>query len=135
MSWRPFDEDEDAEGRDDAFPAGADGNGNGNGAVPPEWPELDAFDPELNLGPAPSGFELDDDPGSGRWPLDPRGLYPRERWVWFEQLWSDACMLRERYRLALRAGWWEDEVQLEALAALAAWVQRYDSGEWDDPPG
>ena len=21
------------------------------------------------------------------------------------------------------------------LAALAAWVQRYDSGEWDDPPG
>jgi hypothetical protein len=24
---------------------------------------------------------------------------------------------------------------VEALAALAAWVARYDSGEWDDPPG
>ena len=22
-----------------------------------------------------------------------------------------------------------------ALAALSAWVERYDSGEWDDPPG
>ena len=21
------------------------------------------------------------------------------------------------------------------MAALAAWVERYDSGEWDDPPG
>jgi hypothetical protein len=27
------------------------------------------------------------------------------------------------------------ELQVEALAALAAWVDRYDSGEWDDPPG
>jgi hypothetical protein len=44
-------------------------------------------------------------------------------------------MLRERYRLAIRSGWWENDVQLEALAALAAWVSRYDSGEWDDPPG
>jgi hypothetical protein len=26
-------------------------------------------------------------------------------------------------------------VQVEALAAMAAWVVRYDSGEWDDPPG
>lgn len=26
-------------------------------------------------------------------------------------------------------------MQVEALAALAAWVARYDSGEWDDPPG
>ena len=40
-----------------------------------------------------------------------------------------------RYRLALRSGWWEDQVQVEALAALSAWVERYDSGEWDDPPG
>jgi hypothetical protein len=24
---------------------------------------------------------------------------------------------------------------VEALAALAAWVERYDSGECDDPPG
>jgi hypothetical protein len=72
---------------------------------------------------------------SGRWPLDWRGLYPRERWVWFEQLWSDVCMLRDRYRLSVRSGWWEDQVQVEALAALAAWVGRYDTGEWDDPPG
>jgi hypothetical protein len=72
---------------------------------------------------------------SPRWPLDWRGLYPRERWMWFEQLWSDVCMLRQRYHLAIRSGWWENDVQLEALAALAAWLYRYDSGEWDDPPG
>ena len=70
-----------------------------------------------------------------RWPLTWRGLYPRERWLWFEQLWGDVCMLRERYRLMVRSGWWEDQVQVEALAALAAWTVRYDSGEWDDPPG
>jgi hypothetical protein len=70
-----------------------------------------------------------------RWPLDWRGLYPRERWLWFEQLWSEVCMLRRRYGLAVRSGWWENELQLEALSALAAWVSRYDSGEWDDPPG
>ena len=75
------------------------------------------------------------EPGSRRWPLDCQGLYPRERWMWFEQLWADVCMLRERYHLAVRSGWWEDQVQVEALAALAAWVARYDSGEWDDPPG
>lgn len=75
------------------------------------------------------------EPDGGRWPLDWRGLYPRERWRWFEQLWIDVCMLRERYRLALRSEWWLDAVQVEALAALAAWVERYDSGEWDDPPG
>lgn len=73
--------------------------------------------------------------GSARWPLYWRGLYPRERWLWFEQLWRDTCMLRERYRLPVRSEWWEDEVQVEALAALASWVSRYDSGEWDDPPG
>lgn len=70
-----------------------------------------------------------------RWPLVPRGLLPRERWIWFERLWADVCMLRERYCLPIRARWWEDEIQIEALAALAAWVERYDCGEWDDPPG
>src|SRR5947209_19238522 len=70
-----------------------------------------------------------------RWPLDWQGLYPRERWMWFEQLRTDACALRERYRLPLRSGWWEDQVQVEALSALAAWTHRYDSCEWDDPPG
>jgi hypothetical protein len=71
----------------------------------------------------------------GRWPLDWRSLYPRERWLWWEQLWMDVCALRERYRLALRSCWWEDSIQVEALAALAAWTDRYDTGEWDDPPG
>jgi hypothetical protein len=70
-----------------------------------------------------------------RWPLDWHGLYPRERWLWFHRLWCDVCLLRERYRLPLRAGWWENDVQVEVLAALSAWVSRYDSGEWDDPPG
>jgi hypothetical protein len=82
--------------------------------------------------------DVDGDPDEldgRRWPLHWAGLYPRERWQWFERLWTDALMLRERYRLSLRAGWWEDSVQVEALAALAAWVDRYDSGEWDDPPG
>jgi hypothetical protein len=78
--------------------------------------------------------DLDEHEGR-RWPLHWSGLYPRERWLWFEQLWSDVCLLRRRYRLSVRSRWWEDQVQVEALAALAAWVQRYDSGEWDDPPG
>jgi hypothetical protein len=70
-----------------------------------------------------------------RWPMDWRGLYPRERRLWFRQLWVDVCDLRDRYSLAVRSGWWEDSTQVEALAALAAWADRYDSGEWDDPPG
>ncbi|MGI8715477.1 MAG: hypothetical protein ACR2NR_20305 [Solirubrobacteraceae bacterium] len=72
---------------------------------------------------------------AGRWPLTWRGLLPRERWIWFERLWSDVGSLRERYRLPVRSQWWEDDRQVEVLAALAAWVERYDSGEWDDPPG
>jgi hypothetical protein len=86
-------------------------------------------------GDGSSGPDGDWDAEQARWPLDWRGLYPRERWLWFEQLWSDVRMLRDRYRLSVRSGWWENELQLEALAALAAWVHRYDSGEWDDPPG
>jgi hypothetical protein len=80
---------------------------------------------------------LEDDrcPVPDRWPMAPNDLLPRERWMWWEQLWSDVCALRDRYHLPLRSGWWEDGVQVEALAALAAWVERYDSGEWDDPPG
>jgi hypothetical protein len=79
----------------------------------------------------------DDEPEDGlrRWPLAWHGLYPLERWRWFEQLWCDVCMLRARFRLPVRSRWWEDDVQVEALAALAAWTERYDAGEWDDPPG
>jgi hypothetical protein len=76
-----------------------------------------------------------DDSDTRRWPMNWNGLYPRERWRWFEQLWTDVCALRERYRLSVRSGWWQDQLQVETLAALAAWVQRYDTGEWDDPPG
>ncbi len=83
-----------------------------------------------------SGWHLADvGAESPRWPLNWMGLYPRERWMWFEQLWSDVCALRQRFRLPVRSGWWEDAIQVEALAAFAAWVERYDCGEWDDPPG
>lgn len=89
------------------------------------WPE-DGYE---------DGDAYSDEPVPMHWPLHWRGLYAPERWIWFEQLWSDVCMLRDRYRLAIRSGWWENELQLEVLAALSSWVSRYDSGEWDDPPG
>jgi hypothetical protein len=77
----------------------------------------------------------DHEPSLRRWPFHGEGLYPRERWLWFEQLWNDACALQKRHHLPLRSAWWADQVQVETLAALAAWVEHYDSGEWDDPPG
>jgi hypothetical protein len=70
-----------------------------------------------------------------RWPLAPADLLPRERWLWWEQLWNDVVALGERYRIRPAADWWENWLQVEALAAFAAWVARYDTGEWDDPPG
>jgi hypothetical protein len=73
--------------------------------------------------------------GSEGWPLSWRQLPAGERRLWFEALWDDVCILRERYRLMVRAGWWEDEIQVEALSAVAQWTARYDSGEWDDPAG
>jgi hypothetical protein len=82
------------------------------------------------------GWHDDDLDGSGGgWPLTHDRLDAGARWLWFRKLWLDACALRERYGLALRSGWWRDPIQVEALAALAAWVERYDSGEWNDPPG
>ena len=74
-------------------------------------------------------------PNERRWPMAPIDLLPRERWRWWDQLWSDVVALGDRYRLRPGNGWWEQPIQVEALAALAAWVERYDSGEWDDPPG
>ena len=41
------------------------------------------------------GEDWDDDEGL-RWPLTWRGLYPRERWLWFELLWTDVGSLRRR---------------------------------------
>jgi hypothetical protein len=70
-----------------------------------------------------------------RWPMTPTDLLPRERWLWWQQLWSDVNMLGERYRVRPGKDWWEDGTHVEALAAVAAWVERYDCGEWDDPPG
>ncbi len=107
---------------------------------PDDWRPED-LGPEGNWLPGAPGPDEDwsteeiDGEERVRWPLSWRGLYPRERWLWFERVWADVCDLRIRYRLAVRSGWWEDEVQLETLAALAAWADRYDSGEWDDPPG
>lgn len=96
-----------------------------------ERPEQEGIGPEEG----DDSVEGWDEALAPRWPLDWRGLLPHERWVWFMQLWEDTCALRVRYRLPVRAEWWEDAVQVEALAALAAWVSRYDGGEWDDPPG
>jgi hypothetical protein len=81
--------------------------------------------------------ELDElgDGDDGRLPLAWHALEPGARWRWFDRLWSDVCSLSGRYRLPVRSEWWADELQVEVLAAFAAWVQRYDSGEWDDPPG
>jgi hypothetical protein len=70
-----------------------------------------------------------------RLPLYWRGLEPVAIWIWFARLWEAVLDLRERYHLPIRAHWWEDSIQVEALAALDAWIERYDSGEWDDPPG
>jgi hypothetical protein len=70
-----------------------------------------------------------------RWPMTPNDLLPRERWLWWEQLWTEVVALAERYQINPGKDWWEDGAKVEAMAALAAWVARYDSGEWDDPPG
>ncbi|MGH2870919.1 MAG: hypothetical protein ACRDL5_00445 [Solirubrobacteraceae bacterium] len=73
----------------------------------------------------PSGSEL------GNW----RDLDPGERRQWWEQLWLSAIALADRYRLALRSGWWQDQIQVEALSAFAAWVELYDTTTYTDPPG
>jgi hypothetical protein len=93
------------------------------------------LEPDLEPDAANERDALWDEAEPLRRPLDWRGLHPKERWDWFERLWEDVCALRDRYRLAVRSRWWEDAIQLEALAATAAWVARYDAGEWDDPPG
>jgi hypothetical protein len=77
----------------------------------------------------------DDGPAPLGWPLDWRALDGPQRQAWWEQLWRDAIRLGDRYRLGLRSGWWRDDVQVEALAAFAAWVAGYDSGAWTDPTG
>jgi hypothetical protein len=53
---------------------------------------------------------------------------PEQRWAWFQKLYDQAAHLDRRYRLALRSGWWEDEIQVELLATLGAWVGMFDYG-------
>ena len=67
--------------------------------------------------------------------MAPAHLLPLERWLWWDQLWTEVVALADRYRINPCKAWWEDSAKVEALATLAAWVARYDSGEWDDPPG
>jgi hypothetical protein len=43
-------------------------------------------------------FELSE-PSPPRWPMDPHSLLPRERWLWYEQLWADVRALQIRYRV------------------------------------
>lgn len=64
-----------------------------------------------------------------------RGLEAAQRWEWFQQLYVAAGHLDQRYRLGLRSGWWEDDVQVELLAALAAWIAMFDYASWSDPEG
>ena len=45
---------------------------------------------------------------------------PEQRWDWFQKLYDQAAHLDRRYRLGLRSGWWEDEIQIELLATLGA---------------
>jgi hypothetical protein len=104
----------------------------GRGRIERERPAADNGDD--NDG---DGGEVDElgDADDGRWPMVWHALAPGARWRWFDRLWSDVCSLSARYRISVRSEWWADELQVEVLAAFAAWVQRYDSGEWDDPPG
>jgi hypothetical protein len=58
-----------------------------------------------------------------------------ERWQWWQERWQEAIALSERYRLALRCGWWEDSIRVEALAAYATWLETYDTAVNIDPAG
>lgn len=67
--------------------------------------------------------------------VDWRALPPAQRRAWWELIWRGAVCLSERYRLALRSRWWEDAVQVEALAAFDCWLRLYDTGAETDPTG
>ncbi len=96
----------------------------------------DLIDGDDLWGSDDDGQDASDDAISERRVLSWRQLErDGDRHRWWQLLWLDVCDLRTRYSLPVRAHWWEDEIQVEALAALAAWVGRYDSGDWEDPPG
>lgn len=56
-----------------------------------------------------------------RWPRPPNHLLPRERWLWWEQLWTDVLMLADRYRIRPMKDWWENATQVEALRSRPGW--------------
>jgi hypothetical protein len=64
-----------------------------------------------------------------------RELTAPQRQQWWQELWLNTLALTDRYRLALRSGWWEDTLQVEALAAFSAWIALYDTAGYSDPPG
>ena len=55
--------------------------------------------------------------------------------MWFEQLWRRRRDAPPPLPAAGPLGLVGERAAVEALAAIAAWVHRYDTGEWDDPPG
>ena len=67
--------------------------------------------------------------------VDWRALPPAQRRAWWDHIWSATVRLAGRYRLALRSGWWQDQIQVEALAAFICWLELYDSGANADPTG
>jgi len=67
--------------------------------------------------------------------VDWRTLPPARRRAWWMELWSASIALAERYRLTLRVGWWQDPIQVEALAAFCCWLRLYDTGAETDPTG
>lgn len=67
--------------------------------------------------------------------VDWRALPPGQRRGWWQRLWQEAIALSVRYRVALRSGWWQDAIQVEALAAFCCWLRLYDTGAETDPTG
>ncbi len=69
------------------------------------------------------------------WRLNWRELSPARRSAWWAQLWDEAIKLHDRYPLVLRSAWWEDEIQVDAPAALAGCCDRLRHCAWNDPIG
>ena len=104
--------------------------------------------PAASGGGTMSGFEPED----GHWDEPERRLrrasrraagrstgaacIPRERWMWFEQLWTDVCDAARALpagRCARDGG--RTSLQVEALAALAAWVHLLRLRRLERPAG
>ena len=119
VNWFPFDEEswEDPERRRS-----------------PEDDEADAEDVHRDWSEAEEDEELLSR-RSGRWPLDRATSCRASAGCGSSSCGPTRACCASATGCGLRSGWWEDAIQVEAIAALAAWVERYDTGEWDDPPG